>query len=283
MSYPVIYKVRNTPRFKPLLILAIGLATLLLFTILYVCSHYNINESFNILTPGSRGRNKNTKTNIYMSTIINLHKLAGLLPEADLKKLETGATMHLHSSNISFKIIKVYNDEIHVRTEQGKHLSENYADIKVLITRTRELFERFFPGKTIYTHPVPFNDPIVNVVTPAWIQKEMLFCKIKVKDFVGHTGIDKSNFYAWINGLRPMSQIVKAMIFNIVQQYAIKRFINFLNEDVEYGASFSIKKHFDKEVILSLLYSNKNAARYDIKLTENDKDYWIHLGKKEKA
>jgi hypothetical protein len=109
-----------------------------------------------------------------METIKNTHKFTDILSAAEIEKLEDCATQHLRFSNITFKVIKVVEDEIHVRAEQGEHLSENYADDKTLITRTRELFGPSFPGKTIYVHPVPYTQAIVDVVTPEWISERIL-------------------------------------------------------------------------------------------------------------
>ncbi len=148
-----------------------------------------------------------------MSTIKNIHQLAGIIPAADIDKLDAGAALHLRHSNISFKIIKAFNDEVHVRTEQGKHLSENYATTQTLVTRTRELFERFFPGKTIYVHPVPYAEPVVNQVDAAWINKKMLDKGIKARDIVNDTGLNKPYVSSLINGKAPLSQITKAFFY----------------------------------------------------------------------
>jgi hypothetical protein len=73
-----------------------------------------------------------------MSTIINLFKLNGMVPAADIEKLEAGAALHKRHSNIVFKIISVDNVKIDIRAKQGRHLSENYADKAVLVQRTKE-------------------------------------------------------------------------------------------------------------------------------------------------
>ncbi len=147
-----------------------------------------------------------------MNTIKNLHKLTGILQPDQIERLERAANLHLRHSNITFKIIEVNDDEIHVRAEQGKHLSENYATKETLITRTKELFAPF-TTRTIYTHPVPYSLAIVEVVEPSWIKDKMLKQGVKIKDMVTDTGIDKTKFSAWINGTRPMSQIVKSMFY----------------------------------------------------------------------
>ena len=212
-----------------------------------------------------------------MNTIKNLHKLSGVFTPEQIERLEKAANLHLRLSNITFKIIKIYDDEIHVRTEQGKHLSENYATKETLITRTRELFAPF-TRRTIFTHPVPYQAAVVDIVTPEWLAKEQLNLGIKVKDLVFHTGIDKSNISAWINGVRHMSQIVKAMFFNVVKLYALKDLVEFLNKDVEYSSTFTIKKWVnDDGLVKKLVESNQNASRYVIRFYEGDDHYAITL------
>jgi hypothetical protein len=148
-----------------------------------------------------------------MNTIKNINKLTGIIPDSQIARLEAGAALHLRHSNISFKIIEANDTEIHVRTEQGKHLSENYATTHALVTLTRELFERFLPGKTIFTHPIKYQRPITSVVDTSWIADKMLKKGVRIKDIETDTGISKSNISNWLSGDKPMSQIVKAMFY----------------------------------------------------------------------
>lgn len=156
-----------------------------------------------------------------MNTIKNLHKIEHLLTDADIIKLEAGATLHKRHSNIHFKIesINVIKtvlgplDEINIGVTQDKSSSENYADIKILVDRTKELFQPFLPKYKINVHPKPYSLPDVNIVTDKWVNEQMLHHGIKVKNIAADTGIDRTNISAWINGTRDMSQIVKAMFY----------------------------------------------------------------------
>lgn len=156
-----------------------------------------------------------------MNTIKNIHKIVDLLDQDDLNKLESGAALHKRHSNIEFKIISVDEkftvlgklNEIIVSAVQGKSLSENYADSKTLIDRTKELFKPFFPKYAINVQPATYNEAIVEVVTPEWIKEQQLKKGVRIKDIIIDTGIDKTNLSAWINGVRPMSQPVKAMFY----------------------------------------------------------------------
>lgn len=145
--------------------------------------------------------------------IKNFHKIADLIPLEKHNDLDRAANLHLRHSNIEFKIIGVDGKDVTVRTTQGKHMSENYANDKTLIKETRELFSRFLPGYTIFTHPVVYTNAIVDIVNSEWIAEKMLKKGIRIKDLQIDTGIDKTNLSAWINGVRPMSQPVKAMFY----------------------------------------------------------------------
>lgn len=148
-----------------------------------------------------------------MNTIKNLHKIADIISPDKLMELDKAANLHLRHSNIEFKIIGVSGNVVTLRTSQGKHISENYATEAVLVTRTKELFERYIPGYVPLIHPVTYKLSAVEIVTPKWIAEKMLKQSLKIKTIQADTGIDKTNLSAWINGVRPMSQPVKAMFY----------------------------------------------------------------------
>lgn len=148
-----------------------------------------------------------------MNIIKNIHKISELISADKLIDLEQAANLHLRHSNIEFKVIGIDGENISIRTTQGKHMSGIYADTQTLISRTRELFNRYLPSYTIITHPVPYQPSQTDIVTPEWINKQMLSKITRVQDISNDTGIDKTNISAWINGKREMSQIVKAMFF----------------------------------------------------------------------
>jgi hypothetical protein len=211
-----------------------------------------------------------------MKAILNIHKLKNLLPLEDIARLEANALDIKRISNISFKVEAANELKIYIQTTQGKNLkNRNITDDETLVELTKDLVQPFFPTKIIIVQASPFLKPVVDVVTPEWITDSMYKYKIKIKDLTGDTGIDKSNFSAWINGIRPMSHIVKAMIFNIIKIYALRDFANWLSKDNL--SAFSIKKYFDEELIKMLLYNNKNVDKYNVKFTEQGSDYIITL------
>jgi hypothetical protein len=155
-----------------------------------------------------------------MNTIKNIHLLE--LSDKDRDKLEAGAALHRKMSNITFKILEVNEKAIVIRAVQGKHLSENYADKKTLVARTRELFEPFLPGKKIHPQVITFEPNPVSEIDALWVKKNMEDLGIRVTDIVNDTGVDKTNISAWANGTRPMSQPVKAMFFNYFNLLKLK-------------------------------------------------------------
>lgn len=147
-----------------------------------------------------------------MATLKNIHLLE--ISEKDKARLEHGAALHKRMSNIEFKILEITDKSIAIRVSQGKHMSENYADNKTLVTRTRELFEPFFPDLKIQPQAIPYEPNPVTKIDNKWVLKQMELFGIRVTDIVHDTGVNKTNISAWANGTRPMSQPVKAMFYH---------------------------------------------------------------------
>jgi hypothetical protein len=154
-----------------------------------------------------------------MNTIKNIHKLDQLgLSGKDKQRLEAGAALHRRMSNITFKILEVTDNAITLSVSQGRHLSANYADKKTLVTRTRELFQRFFPDKKIHPRVFAYEPNPVTLIDSRWVKNQMEDLGLGVTDVVNDTGIDKTNISAWANGTRPMSQPVKAMFYHYLKE-----------------------------------------------------------------
>lgn len=145
-----------------------------------------------------------------MSIVKNVHKLG--LNQENLEKLEAGALMHQRYSNIVFKVLKAEVDEVIIQTSQGKHMSKNYADAKTLITRTKELFGQFV-ARPVHVHPKVYVANPIESIDGKWIVDRMNKLDMRVVNIVNDTGIGKANISAWANGIRPMSQPVKAMFY----------------------------------------------------------------------
>ncbi|MAO65063.1 MAG: hypothetical protein CL666_08685 [Balneola sp.] len=146
-----------------------------------------------------------------MSTLKNIHYLN--LSEQDKKNLDKSAGMYAANANITFKVLKVDDDELVIEVRQGKNASDKYQNTSGLVDRGKKLFSHFYPDHDIHIRPKPYQRPPADNVTPEWIQKRMNDRKISLKQIEGTTSIDKTNLSAWINGKRPMSQPVKAMFY----------------------------------------------------------------------
>lgn len=155
-----------------------------------------------------------------MNEIKNIHLLE--LSEKDREKIEAGALQYRKYSNIVFKVLEAGPKTITVRVSQGKHLSENYLDKKELAARAKEFFTKFFPDQTIHIRAFPYKPNPVTEIDSEWVRKQMNSLGVRVTDIVTDTGIGKANISGWANGLRPMSQPVKAMFFHYFKSLSRK-------------------------------------------------------------
>ena len=147
-------------------------------------------------------------------TIKNLRILAKSLKPEQINRLEAGANLHKRHANIEFKILKYGDHKISVEVKQGKHLAKNYADMKTLIERTKQLFQVALPAHTeIIVNAVPYTEHPISNINADWLDTQMTNNQVNIKDIVEDTGLDKSNISAWRNDKRPMSQIVKTMFY----------------------------------------------------------------------
>jgi hypothetical protein len=146
-----------------------------------------------------------------MALIKNLHLLSEMNAR-DIELMEHAALQHKKFSNITFKFVKT-GDQVIVRILQGKSEAGNYQPAKRLIEIVHETFDRFFPGKKIVVHPVPYQEPKVNEVTAKWIQERMEETGTRLKDIADDTGLGYTNLSALINGTVPLTQPMKAVLF----------------------------------------------------------------------
>jgi hypothetical protein len=147
-----------------------------------------------------------------MSLIKNLRLLSGHSQE-DLTMMEHAAVTHQRFSNITFKIIEVSDKKVIIRATQGKNPAGNYFSQKRLVEIVHETFDRFFPGKTMNVHAVPFQESPVTIVTAEWIRAQMLSTGTKLKKIASDTGIDYSYLSSITSGSEPLSQPMKAMFY----------------------------------------------------------------------
>lgn len=148
-----------------------------------------------------------------MSIILGIDIIHSDLTEADLSSLDKAAEKQQSQSNITFTVLQAENGVLEIETAQGETKSGKYASEAALITRTKEVFEKFFPGFKMRVNPVTFVPSPASVVTVAWLEKKMLQKGIRIKQIAFETGIDRASVSDWVTGKRSMSQIVKAMFY----------------------------------------------------------------------
>lgn len=137
---------------------------------------------------------------------------AGLVTDHQLEILGDAAKFHL-INGIEFKIVSAAKDQVIIQVKQSKNSTGNYFPAKRLIEITHELFDRYLKGIKMNVGPVVYKIPDSHSVTPDWIEKKMMKLKIGQKDLVRDLGIDKSNISNYLSGSKPMSDIIKTVMY----------------------------------------------------------------------
>lgn len=147
-----------------------------------------------------------------MGQIKNIHLLTDQDEQA-LAKMEHAATEHKRYSSIVFKIVDHSPQGVIIQIIQGKSAAGIYHNQKRLIEITHETFDRFFNGKKIKVHAIPYDIPKTSEVDAKWIADRMLATGTKLKDIAKDTGLDYTSLSALVNGTRPLSQTTQAMFY----------------------------------------------------------------------
>jgi len=157
-----------------------------------------------------------------METFVkNQRYLNRIISEADLKKIEYGASLYMRYARISFKVISSFEPkkQITVEVRQDKNpQGDRYFDAKTLVDRAKSLFEPFVPeGWKLYINAVPYEPPASEIVDPKWMSQQMEELRIKASQIARETGATKSEVSHWLSGNRELSQIAKSMIYYYFQ------------------------------------------------------------------
>src|SRR5690606_16389005 len=120
--------------------------------------------------------------NFDMNTVKNVHLLGEILPSEEIEKLEQAAHLYQRHANITFKVLKIQDNELIVEVRQEKNFVGKYLNRSELSERAKDLFEKRFPGYVIHTRPVPYSSPPADEVTPEWIQERMNKRKVSLKE-----------------------------------------------------------------------------------------------------
>lgn len=145
------------------------------------------------------------------SFIKNEHLLS--FSEGDLDTLRARAELHRRYSNIQFKVLECTDDSLVVRITQGKSHAGNYFDQKRLVEITHEAFDDLSGGRKVKARPFVYHEPVVDVVTDAWIRDRMTEHGLKVKDMSLDLDVDANTISAYKNGVKPLSGVVRAMFY----------------------------------------------------------------------
>ncbi|WP_432713592.1 helix-turn-helix domain-containing protein [Pedobacter sp.] len=148
-----------------------------------------------------------------MSVIPGIEKLSTLLEADQLTKLEKAAERHQTQSNITFSILTLTENTLHIETTQSENRSGKYASEATLVKRTHEVFDKWLPNFDIQISAAPFLPSPTSVVNTAWLERKMLEKGVRIKQIAFETGIDRESIAEWISGKRSMSQLVKAMFY----------------------------------------------------------------------
>ena len=148
-----------------------------------------------------------------MNSISGIEKLAGMLSQAAIEKLEKAAQRHVSSANMTFTLLLATEATLEIEVTQAETKSGNYATEATLISRTQELFGNFFPKVKLNIFPVTYAPSLASVVTTAWLETKMQQKGVRIKQIAFDTGVDRESISDWVTGKRSMSQIVKAMFY----------------------------------------------------------------------
>ena len=152
------------------------------------------------------------------NSIKNIHLLH--LENNNKELLELGAKLYKRHSNITFKVISFTDGKKIIRVVQGKNSTEKYLDKKSLIEKTKSFFNSFSDNikfENIIVNAIVYEDHVINTITPDYLKKELQKRNIRIKDVQIATGLETSNISAWVNGTRPMSNIVRAMFYFLLK------------------------------------------------------------------
>jgi hypothetical protein len=128
-----------------------------------------------------------------------------------MSKIEIAAALHQRQSRITFKVLKETDAEIIVRVAQGKNPQSVYQTASQLSEIAQELYAE--SGKRVLSQPLPYIPPPADVVTPAWIQQQMLQHGIHSKQLIQALGLTKEDLSGLMNGHKEMGIRTKGLFF----------------------------------------------------------------------
>lgn len=147
-----------------------------------------------------------------MAEIKNIFLLTDL-SDQDKAMMEHAGIEHRRHGNIMFKILEYKPDHVTIRISQQRNAVGVYHDTKRLVEIVHETFDRFFPGRIIMVHPIPYKQSPANAVDAAWITSQMTKTGTRLKQIADDTGLDYPNLSTYMSGEKPIPQPIKAMFW----------------------------------------------------------------------
>ncbi len=148
-----------------------------------------------------------------MTQIKNLHLLTDTVSKAIIDKMEYAAFEHKRHSNITFKIVDLLPGKVIIQAVQEKSTSGNYFTQKRLIEIVHETFDRFFPGKKINVHGVPYKEAPCSKVTVEWVNNQMTRTGTTLKQLSAETDINYTQLSSIVSGEQALSKPMKALFW----------------------------------------------------------------------
>ena len=151
-----------------------------------------------------------------MENIIKgLYKLQLLLGEEQINELKEIATMHRRFARIQFKIVQIDKEAntIIISAKQSKNPTEQYEKRERLLEIISEVFEPYLQGWKIHKNAFPYQSSPAEIVTPQWIQQQMIIYKVGAKYLSFDIGIPPTELSALINGHREMGIRTKGLFY----------------------------------------------------------------------
>lgn len=154
---------------------------------------------------------------------MSINLLKKFVSKDQYKDLQEKVDLHSRFSSIDFEIIRINDESVLIRTTQDKSFNGVYFDNKRLYEITLETFKEILEPRQVQVHTFPHLVSPCDKITPEFVMATMGRFKIKNKEFETAFGVHKTTISAWANGLRPMSQPVKAMFY---YYFISKRYIH---------------------------------------------------------
>jgi hypothetical protein len=130
----------------------------------------------------------------------------------DTEALQGKIALHQHHSGVTFRILEQTKEALTISVKQDPKLLENLFDAKKLAEIVKETFSPHTNLAVRVRVITPTSGP-PDVVTSEWILNIMSKYHISNKTLVEDLGVEKASISAYVNGQKPLSDVVRAMFY----------------------------------------------------------------------